>query len=121
MSRPKLLPNNSNSSGCIINDSIRRNLDDEFNKIINDLHRQLFFDPDLTYQHRMFILDNRKTIENKFIDFLFDRINQLNVPYDIREDLISNLNYFSMYFKPVSSDNQENQDHQVNDNNNYLN
>jgi hypothetical protein len=121
MSRTKLLSDNSNSSRCLINDNIRLNLYDEYNKIINDMKHKLFFDQDLTYQHLMFILNNRKTIENKLIDILFDRINQLNVPFDIREDLISNINKFSIAFTPVSNNNQENQDEQVNNNNHHLN
>jgi hypothetical protein len=119
MSRTKLFSCNSNSSGCIINDNIRHNLYDELNKILNDLHHQLFFDEDLTYDQVMFILDNRETIENKLIDILFDRINQLNISDDIRSKLISNIYTFSMAFKPVSS---VIQDEQVNnDNNIHLN
>jgi hypothetical protein len=64
MSRTKSFSFNSNSSGCIIN-NIGRNIYNEFNKIINDIHGQLFFDEDLTYQDLMYIINNRKTIENK--------------------------------------------------------
>jgi len=108
MSRTKLFFYNSNYSGSIINDNIRRQLYNEFNKILNDLHHQLFFDPHLTYQNMMVILNNGETIENKLIDVLFHRINQLQIPDDnIRSKLISNIYTFSMEFKPVPANNQD--------------
>jgi len=95
MSRIKSLTDNFNSSGYINHDNISPNLRLEYNKIINDLQHQLFFDQDLTHEHRMFLLNNRNTIESKFIQVLHDRINNLNIDSDIRERLIGNINKFS--------------------------
>ncbi|CAF1671689.1 unnamed protein product [Adineta ricciae] len=49
----------------------------------------------------MFLLNNRTTIEYKLIELLFDRINQLNVPSDVRDRLLCNLHEVSMAFTPV--------------------
>ncbi|CAF1420463.1 unnamed protein product [Rotaria sordida] len=56
----------------------------KLNNIIKNLQDQLFFDKELTYGHLMFLLNNRNTIENKLLDMLFDRINDLNLDENIR-------------------------------------
>jgi len=101
MLRNKSSSVNSNSSPSFDINKINSNVRVEFNKIINDMKHQLFFDPDLNHQHHMYILNNRHTIEDKFIQFLYDRINQLNIPSDLYEHLMRNLNEFSSYYKCI--------------------
>lgn len=91
----------ANSSNCVDGHDVHINLNHECQRIINDMQRQIFFDHDLEYRHLMFLLNNRTTIEYKLIELLFDRINQLNVPSDVRERLLCNLHEVSMAFTPV--------------------
>ncbi|CAF1569455.1 unnamed protein product [Adineta ricciae] len=90
-----------NSSNCSVGHDVCINLHHECQQIINDMKSQIFFDHDLEYRHLMFLLNNRTTIEYKLIELLFDRINQLNVPSDVRERLLCNLHEVSMAFTPV--------------------
>ncbi|CAF1546723.1 unnamed protein product, partial [Adineta ricciae] len=90
-----------NSSNCSVGHDIYINLNHECQQIINDMKSQIFFDHNLEYRHLMFLLNNRTTIEYKLIELLFDRINQLNVPSDVRERLLCNLHEVSMAFTPV--------------------
>ncbi|CAF1514658.1 unnamed protein product [Adineta steineri] len=105
MSEIKSLPNNFIPS-CYINDNninnnISSNLQAECIEILNAIQNQLFFDQDLTYEHRMYILNRRHTIESDFITMLHDRINQLNIDIHIRERLATNLNGFNSSFNNV--------------------
>ncbi|CAF1350761.1 unnamed protein product [Rotaria sordida] len=70
--------------------------------MVINLQDQLFFDNDLTYDHLMFILNYGDTIENKFLDILFDQINDLNLDENIRGQLITNIYLFSSRFLPVN-------------------
>ncbi|CAF1538753.1 unnamed protein product [Adineta ricciae] len=90
-----------NSSNCSVGQDTYINLNHECQQIINDMKSQIFFDHDLEYRHLMFLLNNRTTIEYKLIELLFDRINQLNVPSDVRDRLLCNLHEVSMAFTPV--------------------
>ena len=114
MFRTKSLSDNFNSSQSLDINQISPKLRVEYIRTINDMHHQLFFDPDLTHQHLMFLLDNRNTIENELIQFLNDRIHHLNIPRDIREYLIKNLNQFSTNFTLINTYSNINHRYHVN-------
>ncbi|CAF1463935.1 unnamed protein product [Rotaria sordida] len=67
----------------------------EVNKIYEYIQDQLFFDPNLNYEQLMFLLNERDTIERKFIEFLIDRIYDLNIDPHIRDRILFNINQFS--------------------------
>jgi len=92
---------NSNSSPSFDINKINSIAGVEFKKIINDIQHQLFFDPDLNHQHHMYILNNHNSIEDSFIQFVYNRINQATIPSDLYEHLMNNLNKFSSYYKCI--------------------
>ncbi|CAF3677311.1 unnamed protein product [Rotaria sp. Silwood1] len=81
----------------------------ELNKIMNDMLNQLFFDKDLPYEHLMFLLNHRNTIETKFIELLNQRIEQLNIDHNIRNRLITNIDKLSSYLLDINADTNINQ------------
>ncbi|CAF3360933.1 unnamed protein product [Rotaria sp. Silwood2] len=87
-----------NALDCIDIDNVSPSLQVECNKILNDIQDELFFGKDLTYEHLMFLLSNRNTIETKFIEVLINRIHHLNIDENIRNRLITNVNKLSSNF-----------------------
>ncbi|CAF1237157.1 unnamed protein product [Rotaria sp. Silwood1] len=66
-------------------------------------------DMDLPYEHLMFLLNHRNTIETKFIELLNQRIEQLNIDHNIRNRLITNIDKLSSYLLDINADTNINQ------------
>ncbi|CAF1444547.1 unnamed protein product [Adineta steineri] len=77
------------------NNNVGPNLSAEYNQILNNVPHQLFFDPNLSYDQQMVLLNYHNTTEGAFIQVLTNQINQLNIDADIREHLFTNMNELS--------------------------
>jgi len=98
MSQNKSASNNCDSSNDTNDNIISSDLRVQLNQIIKDFEHQNFFDPSLSNEHILYILNNRFTIENEFIDKLNNRIQGLDIDPNIRQRLIANLDKFRTYY-----------------------
>ncbi|CAF2806064.1 unnamed protein product [Rotaria sp. Silwood2] len=64
------------------------------NDVIRDNDYRLFFDTNLSFDHLMFLLNNRDSIEKGFIDFAIMQINRIIPDQSIRQVFLSKIAHF---------------------------
>jgi hypothetical protein len=87
--------NISKSSQTFNINQTRQELRTPYEKIMYHIQHQIFFDPDLDHQQRMFLLYQPAAIEKEFLLHLYDWIYNLNISEGLRDTLFSNLSKLS--------------------------
>ena len=115
MSHTKSSSIKSNFSQSIHINQIHLDLRAAYERIMYHIQHQLFFDPDLNHQQRMFMIHQRGAIENEFLRYIQDYICTLNIPEDTRDVLFHNLSELSANLIPIDMYSATNQYYFVTD------
>ena len=79
-----------------------------YNEILKNVHNQLFLNKDLTYDHLMYLINNRYTIEDRMFRFINDQLHHVILDDDLRHSCLNNFMKFSHDLIYVNSDNMIN-------------
>lgn len=72
-------------------DQISPELRGAFETILNQIQQTPFFDRNLNHQQQMELLNRPNTIESEFLRILYDLTNTSDIPNNIRDDLLEDL------------------------------
>lgn len=98
MSGTKSSANTSKSSDI---NRISPELRTAYKKIMYHIQHQLFLDPDLNHQQRIFLLYQPGAIENEFFLYLYDYIYDFSISEDLRDSSFQNLSKLNTNLIPV--------------------